>query len=159
MYSAWPPPSTASVLTHGMPWIVSAEVFKLGRELYDRLGTMGGHFDKIGRSLNSTVRAYNTALGSMESRVMVTARRFRDLSVSDLELAELAASGEQARGVTCPELIEDAARAVPLIGRTAERGEASLPEARELSRPDPDMDEVAESTTVTRWPRTGRMAQ
>ncbi|WP_052462793.1 DNA recombination protein RmuC [Nigerium massiliense] len=145
----------------------AAEVFKLGRELYDRLGIMGGHFDKIGRSLNSTVKAYNTTLGSLESRVLVTARRFRDLNVSDQELLALNPSEEQARGVTAPELVEDAARAVPLIGRepaadeeTAPDGvQGRLPEADELVRPDPDMADVAEETTVTPLARRGRMAR
>lgn len=130
----------------------AAEVFKLGRELYDRLGTMGGHFDRVGRSLNSTVKAYNDALGSLETRVMVSARRFRDLSVTDKELAELGASEAHARNVTTPELIEDAARATPLIGR-------SLPEQGELVRPQPSLDEVVEATTLASLPGTGRMAR
>ena len=130
----------------------AAEVFALGRELYDRLGTMGGHFDRIGRSLASTVRAYNDALGSLESRVMVTARRFRDLSVTDKELGALTAIEAPARNVTTPELIEDAARATPMIGR-------GLPEMDELVRPEPTLDEVAEATTVTPLPNKGRMAR
>lgn len=129
----------------------AAEVFRLGRELYDRLGTMGGHFDRIGRSLNTTVKAYNDALGSLESRVMVTARRFRDLSVSDKELGELTASEAHARGVTTPELIESAAGATPLIGRV-------LPELDELVRPEPTLEEVVDSATPTSALATRRTA-
>lgn len=126
----------------------AAEVFTLGRELYDRLITLGGHFDKIGRALGSTVKAYNTALGSMEGRVMVTARRFRDLQVSDKELAVLRACEEVARQVTAPELIEDAALATPLIGRDRA---AELPERAELVRGEPELDELVapEVATVT----------
>ena len=130
----------------------AAEVFKLGRELYDRIGTMGGHFDRIGRSLNTTVKAYNDALGSLESRVMVTARRFRDLSVADKELGELTASEAHARNVTTPELIEDASRTAPMIGR-------GLPEQEELVRPEPTLEEVIQATSVTTLPGTGRMAR
>lgn len=130
----------------------AAEVFKLGRELYDRLGTMGGHFDRIGRSLNSTVKAYNDALGSLETRVMVTARRFRDLSVTDKELGALSASDAHARNVTAPELIEDATRATPMIGR-------GLPELEHLVRPEPSLAEVVDDTTTTKWPNAGRMSR
>lgn len=94
----------------------AAEVSGLGRELYDRLSTMGGHFDRMGRALNSTVKAYNDTLGSLESRVLVTARRFRDLRVTDNELPELAASESHARNVTVPELIESAEQTTPLLG-------------------------------------------
>ncbi len=124
----------------------AAEVFKLGRELYDRLGTMGAHFDKIGRSLNSTVRAYNDALGSLESRVLVTARRFRDLQVSDQELASLHASEEHARSVTAPELLEETRR-------------LALPERAELERPAPDLEELTAAAAVRPLPRQGRMAR
>lgn len=86
----------------------ASEVFALGRELYDRLGTLGGHFDRLGRSLNGAVRAYNVALGSLESRVLVTGRRLRDLQLTDADLAAPAAVEEVARPVTAPELAVDA---------------------------------------------------
>ena len=62
------------------------EVHRLGRELHTRLGTLTGHLDAIGRSLNAAVGHYNAAAGSYESRVLVAARRFSDLSVTDDEL-------------------------------------------------------------------------
>ncbi|WP_223397465.1 DNA recombination protein RmuC [Nocardioides rotundus] len=55
------------------------EVHRLGRELHERLGTMAGHLDKVGRSLRASVEAYNAAIGSLESRVLVSARRLGDL--------------------------------------------------------------------------------
>ena len=55
------------------------QVQRLGRELYERLGTMGSHLAKVQRSLQATVEAFNQAVGSFESRVLVTARRFPDL--------------------------------------------------------------------------------
>jgi DNA recombination protein RmuC len=51
----------------------------LGAELYTRLATMGEHFAILGRSLERAVRSYNDAVGSLESRVLASARRFRDL--------------------------------------------------------------------------------
>ena len=51
----------------------------LGRELYKRLSDMGGHLEEMGRSLNTTVRHFNALAGNVETRVLVTARTFRDL--------------------------------------------------------------------------------
>jgi DNA recombination protein RmuC len=65
----------------------AGEIHRLGRDLHDRLGTLGGHLDQVGRSLNAAVTTYNRAVGSLESRVLVTARRFADLEVTDDELA------------------------------------------------------------------------
>src|SRR5215470_4525624 len=53
-------------------------VFELGRELHDRLSGLGRHLDKLGRSLSASVGAYNQAVGSLESRVLVTARRLSE---------------------------------------------------------------------------------
>jgi DNA recombination protein RmuC len=62
------------------------EIQQLGRDLHERLGTLGGHLDSVGRSLNAAVGHYNSAVGSLESRVLVAARRFNDLSVVSEEL-------------------------------------------------------------------------
>ncbi len=63
------------------------EIHELGRELHTRIGVMGGHLDKVGRSLKSAVEAFNSAVGSIESRVLVTARQFEDIGVTREELA------------------------------------------------------------------------
>lgn len=62
------------------------EIHRLGRELHRRLGTLNGHLDHVGRSLNAAVGHYNAAMGSLESRVLVAARRFDDLAVPGEEL-------------------------------------------------------------------------
>lgn len=62
------------------------EIHRLGRDLHDRLATLSGHLDGVGRSLTAAVGHYNSAVGSLESRVLVSARRFRDLAVTDADL-------------------------------------------------------------------------
>jgi DNA recombination protein RmuC len=61
----------------------AAAVHQLGRELYARLSTMGGHIDKLGRALGSAVGSYNQTVSSLESRVFVTARRMAELKLVD----------------------------------------------------------------------------
>ncbi len=84
----------------------AAHVTRLGRELHDRISTMGEHFDKLGRSINSTVGNFNRAVGTLESRVMVTARKFKDLQLSDKELPQIATVDGNTRDVVVPEMLE-----------------------------------------------------
>jgi DNA recombination protein RmuC len=111
------------------------EVFSLGRELYDRLGTLGKHFDKVGRSLTSAVGAYNDAVGSIEGRVFPAARKLRDLKVTEKELAPVSASEAAVRPLTSVELVEDAAGVAPMIGRTRTTDDF-------LTRPQPELDDL-----------------
>ncbi len=80
-------------------------VSDLGRELYARLGVLGRHFGKLGRSLDSSVAAYNEAVGSLESRVLVTARRFELHGVSG-DVPDLEPLERQARPLHALELTE-----------------------------------------------------
>lgn len=59
------------------------EIADLGRELHKRLFTMAAHFSKIGKALGQATQHYNSALGSFETRVLSTARRFETLRASD----------------------------------------------------------------------------
>jgi DNA recombination protein RmuC len=65
----------------------TAQVSQLGRELYQRLSRMGSHLDRLGRSLNAAVDGYNSAVGTLEGRVLVSARRLADLAVVDPRVA------------------------------------------------------------------------
>jgi len=75
------------------------EVQELAREFYTRLATMGGHVDAVGSALNSAVNRYNKAVSSLESRVLVSARKLRELRITDDELP-------------APRQVESAARSV-----------------------------------------------
>lgn len=65
------------------------EISLLGRELHSRLVKMHEYFDGIRRGIQNAVDAYNKAVGSYESRVMVTARRFKDLEATTEEMESL----------------------------------------------------------------------
>jgi DNA recombination protein RmuC len=82
-------------------------VFDLGRELYDRLSGLGRHVDKLGRALTSSVVAYNQAVGTLESRVLVSARRLNEFGVVEAELAAPVAVTETARVLSAPEFVAD----------------------------------------------------
>jgi DNA recombination protein RmuC len=58
-------------------------IIDLGRDLYERIGVLAGHVDRLGGSLGNAVAAYNRAVGSLDSRVLVAARRLHDLGVGD----------------------------------------------------------------------------
>ena len=61
------------------------EVADLGRDLHDRLATFAAHLDEVRKKLDGAVQAYNSAAGSFESRVLVSARRLKDLKVTTAE--------------------------------------------------------------------------
>ncbi len=95
------------------------DIHELGRELYDRIGVMGTHLDKLGRSLTSAVGSYNKAIGSLETRVLVSARKFAEMEVSDRELTTPGPVSEAARPLTAAELIT----AEPEIGHPRDEAE------------------------------------
>jgi len=67
------------------------EIAAAGKELYERLVTMNSHFLKLGKNLSTSVDAYNQAIASLNSRVMVSARKLKDMGLShkDSEIVEL----------------------------------------------------------------------
>jgi DNA recombination protein RmuC len=89
----------------------------LGRTLHDRLAKMGDHFGKVGTHLDRAVGAYNDTVGSLESRVLVSARRFQ----------ELGAAGDE--GIPAIEPIERTAR--KLQAPALDAGDAGATDAAE----------------------------
>ena len=105
------------------------QVFELGRELYERLSTMGDHLSRVGRSLTSAVDAYNRAVGSVESRVFTTARKLRDLHVTQSELAAMETIEASVRPITAPELLaaeEEAGTRRWVTGQTTPGGDSQV---------------------------------
>ncbi len=69
-------------------------MIKLGKELYERVGKVAEHADKLGRSITSTVKDYNQFVSSLEGRMLVTARKLNDLDENALGTEEIAAPKE-----------------------------------------------------------------
>jgi DNA recombination protein RmuC len=81
------------------------EVNRLGRELYERLGTFAGHLRGVGNALNSAVGSYNKAVGSLETRVLVTARKFPEHGVGGDDPPTLQPIDQHARQIQAIELV------------------------------------------------------
>jgi DNA recombination protein RmuC len=74
------------------------EIRKHGKDLYDRIAVLASHFEKLGASINNVVTSYNSTVGSLETRVVVTARKIAELGArSDKDLPELEPVDKQAR--------------------------------------------------------------
>ncbi|MDT0165258.1 DNA recombination protein RmuC [Actinotalea sp. AC32] len=101
------------------------QVLTLGRELHARLSTLGGHVSRLGRQLDGAVRAYNDSVSSLESRVLVSARRLAELEVTDADLEAPSQVERAARHVQAPELVASAGQhVVALTDRTDSTGAA-----------------------------------
>ncbi len=81
------------------------ELLDVGRELYTRLGTLGAHTAGLGRTLHRAVESYNQLVGAMESRVLVQARRLRDLDLVESDLPVLTPVQTAPRVMTAHELL------------------------------------------------------
>ncbi|MGY1947075.1 DNA recombination protein RmuC [Nocardia asiatica] len=76
-----------------------ATVQRLGRELYHRLGTTGKHLDRLGTQLGKAVEAFNYTVSSVESRVMVTARKLHDLEMAEQDVPAIGLVDTRPRAV------------------------------------------------------------
>jgi DNA recombination protein RmuC len=84
----------------------AVELLVAGRELHGRLATLGGHLAKLGRSLSGSVEAYNAFVGTLESRVLVSARRLGSLGLGGDTLPEHPPLSAGPRPLTAAELID-----------------------------------------------------
>lgn len=82
------------------------EIHELGRELHGRIGVLGSHLDKLGRSLTGAVDAYNRTVATVESRVLVTARQFHDIGIGREQLPAIGSVEQAARNLTAAELLD-----------------------------------------------------
>ncbi len=82
------------------------ELLALGDELYARLGTLGGHLTRMGSSLRRSVETYNSLVGTLETRVLVTARKMHDLGLAGDEPTETPPVEATPRPLTAAELID-----------------------------------------------------
>lgn len=90
------------------------ELLRLGAELHQRLGTVGRHLGSMGTALRRSVETYNQLVGTLESRVLVTARRMQELGLADQTAATPGPLEAAPRPLTSPELLADElARATP----------------------------------------------
>jgi len=96
------------------------EVAQLGRQLYERVGSLATHWSDVGDKLEKAVGAYNRSVGALESRVLVTARRFVDLKAATVD-----GDGELA----APQPVEVLPR--PLLAPELAGREAAVAAARE----------------------------
>jgi DNA recombination protein RmuC len=106
------------------------EIHVLARELHERIATMGDHLDKVGRSLTAAVGAYNRAVGSLESRVLVSARRLSDLEVTGDDLASPGVVTEAPRQLSAAELLDAVAEPRPELPGRRESSASDAPAPR-----------------------------
>jgi len=78
--------------------------FDLGRELYERISGLGRNMDRLGRALTTAVTTYNQAVGSLETRVLVSARKLNQLGVVDGDLQTPGLIEQATRTLSAPEL-------------------------------------------------------
>ena len=83
-------------------------ISELGRNLYDAIRVLASHFDDVGGRLKASLDAYNRAVGSLESNVLVKARRFKELQVANgyAEIPQLEPIDRVPRLLQSPELID-----------------------------------------------------
>lgn len=82
------------------------ELLTIGRELYERLGTLGKHTHRVGETLRRSVEAYNAMVGTLEARVLVSARRMEDLGLASEAVPQVQPVEQAPRPLTAAELID-----------------------------------------------------
>ncbi|MCR2826968.1 DNA recombination protein RmuC [Microbacterium sp. zg.Y909] len=98
------------------------ELLALGTQLYERLGSLTGHADDLRRAIERTVDTYNKLVGSLESRVLVTARRFPGIDETKLSAVDApAAIASTPRRLTAPEFVADDALLSADVGAVRDR--------------------------------------
>jgi DNA recombination protein RmuC len=100
-------------------------VLTLGKELHGRLATMGLHLTRLGRAIDAAAGAYNQTVSSLETRVLVSARRFADLNVVDGDLSTPPPANPRLSAVSAPELVASATEQVVALPDVGSRSSAT----------------------------------
>ncbi|GMQ82142.1 MAG: hypothetical protein BMS9Abin05_1586 [Rhodothermia bacterium] len=117
-------PMTLIALLHGVAsgWrqdlIVqnAQQISRLGQDLYERICKMAEHFSKVGSRLNSAVSSYNSAVGSLERRVLVSARRFKEMGAgSTQDVQEIEQVDTAAKQLEAGDFSNSAKEEIPLF--------------------------------------------
>jgi DNA recombination protein RmuC len=148
------------------------EISLLGRTLHERLGKLADHFAKLGRSLGNAVENYNSAIGSFETRVLSTARKFEDLkaapeaaTITNLEPVDSTPRNLQSGGPgilpadspsTPPAALAALARASEISARHQETTSLTLDPEKSAQLLEPDFDD--DFTFVPDAPASARSA-
>ena len=84
------------------------KISELGRNLYEAVRVLGGHFESLGTRLKSSLEAYNQAVGSLEGNVLAKARKFKDLQAANggEEIKQLEPIDRVPRMLQAPELTD-----------------------------------------------------
>ncbi|MBW3085884.1 hypothetical protein KEM60_02095 [Austwickia sp. TVS 96-490-7B] len=101
------------------------ELLRLGAELHDRLGSLGGHVTKMGTSLRRSVESYNLMVGSLESRVLVSARKLHELGLASGELVSPTPLEATPRPLTAVELLHPEEPGLHVAAIDGQRAEAT----------------------------------
>jgi DNA recombination protein RmuC len=101
------------------------QVFDLGRELYERIAGLGRHVDGLGKALTAAVTTYNRTVGSLENRVLVSARKLSELGLVDGELEQPRPVEETVRAISAPDLFADTGP--ELVTRSASGRDPTVP--------------------------------
>jgi DNA recombination protein RmuC len=82
-------------------------ISELGQELYKRVSDLGDHMQRLGKGLGTAINAYNSAVGSLESRVLVSARKFKELGAITVhaKIDEIEPIETSSRLLQAPELL------------------------------------------------------
>jgi len=144
-------------------------ISSLGRSLYDRLCTFARHLDGVGHNLQRTVAVYNRAVGSLESRVLVSARRFQELGAVKRDLPVLEpvdtfprSLGAVERAVSGREQdleLEPIAEPAAVVGEAAALAEAPVPEVPPAAEALPDQPPAPAVTEPEEASATGTAAE
>lgn len=116
------------------------QVLSTGKDLYERLSVMGGHLAKVGKALDSASKSYNATVASMESRVMVSARKFGEMQAISAEIPPGVPAEVDVRQISAPEFTA--------LTPSSEAAPAPVPAPAPASAADPDPAPTPVSTST-----------